>query len=170
MCLSLCWRKRGKQERAELGELWWHWMAGEAGGSGAARVCINRVGTERITAMRVLSLSGAWCSQHLLRSLPRQDLKFKWFWIPLLCQVIPLRNKDLRREEGVMCPHAGLGRHRRPPQEAQSAPLSGAHELKHNVDGKNLILRFPRLTGEQICFHYNHLSLTRYQSYKEIAE
>ena len=52
----------------------------------------------------------------------------------------------------------------------QRAPSLGLMNGVNNVGWKNLISCFPGLTGEQIFFHYNNLSLTRYQSYIEIAE
>lgn len=72
----------------------------------------------------------------------------------------------------MKCSLTGLDRDRRPLPRGLRAHLSlvTAHEQGGQYVGwKNLILHFPRLTEEQVFFHYN-LSLIRYQSHTEIDE
>lgn len=64
---------------------------------------------------------------------------------------------------------ARIGSEQKPLPGVRSPSLGLTIEV-NNAGWKNLILHFPRLTGKQIFFLYNNLSLTRHQSYTEIVE
>ena len=85
------------------------------------------------------------------------------------CTVIPPRLEKWGWQEDVKATCARIGSGQKPLLGARS-PSLGLTMRVNNAGWKNLILHFPRLTGKQIFFLYNNLSLTRHQSYTEIVE
>lgn len=124
--------------------------------------------------LRVWLLSGGLYPPSLTFPLLSDTLSiFSWAFLNRISnslQVNPLQQENLGKARGCeVLTYRVRQRQKTPSQGALSAPLSlmSTHEQGGQYVGwKNLILHSPRLTREQIFFHYT-LSLTRYQSHTE---